>query len=274
MIEALTYEFMQHALIAALLASIACGIMGTLIVVNRLVFLAGGVAHATYGGVGLAFYFGLPVLPCALGFSVGASVVMGHISRQHQDRADAAIGVLWATGMAAGIILLDLTPGYNVDLMSYLFGSIMAVSTEDLWLMALLNIVIICTVGLFYHALLVTSFDTEYAESRGVPAHALYLVLIALAAVTVVILIRITGLILVMALLTLPTFAARHVTSSLRGMMLAAIGWSVFFCTGGLWLSYMFNLTSGASIIATGVCSMAVLATGTRLRQHFRSRKI
>ncbi|MFV0421347.1 metal ABC transporter permease [Oleidesulfovibrio sp.] len=266
MIEALSYDFMQHAVAAALLASIACGIMGTLVVVNRLVFLAGGVAHAAYGGVGLAFYFGLPVLPCTLGFSVATSLVMADISRRNKERADAAIGVLWAAGMAAGIILLDLTPGYNVDLMSYLFGSIMAVPVEDLWLMAGLDVVILSAVAFFYHPLLVTSFDEEYAEARGVPARLLHLMLIALAAVTVVMLIRVAGLILVIALLTLPTFAAARTTRSLGGMMLAATLWSMLFCISGLWLSYTFNLTSGAAIIAAGVCYVTIISLAGYLR--------
>ncbi|ABB39007.1 permease component of zinc ABC transporter [Oleidesulfovibrio alaskensis G20] len=267
MIEALSYDFMQHALLAALLASIACGIIGTLVVVNRLVFLAGGVAHAAYGGVGLAFYFGLPVLPCTLGFSVATSLIMADIARRDRQRADAAIGVLWAAGMAAGIILLDLTPGYNVDLMSYLFGSIMAVPAGDLWLMAGLDAVIVSAVAYFYQPLLVASFDEEYAAARGVPARLLYLLLIAMAAVTVVMLIRIAGLILVIALLTLPTFAAARTARTMGGMMFASTLWSMVFCLCGLWLSYMFNLTSGAAIIAAGVACVCVTAAASRLRR-------
>ncbi len=262
MLEALSFEFMQNALMAAVLASIACGIIGSLVVVNRIVFLSGGIAHTAYGGVGLAFFFGWPVLPCTIGFTLAASLVMGAVTLRHSDRVDTIIGVLWAAGMALGIILLDITPGYNVDLMSFLFGSILAVPVSDLWIMAGLVVVILALVLLFYRSFLVMSFDQEFARARGVPVSILYLLMLSMVAVSVVMIIRVVGLILVIALLTIPPYLAGRFAKSLGKMMLAAIAWSIVFCITGLWISYQFNITSGASIIACAtVCFAGILLT-------------
>ncbi len=250
MMEALSFEFFRNALLAGLLASVICGVIGSLVVVNRIVFLAGGVAHASYGGVGLAFYLGLPVLPVTAGFSTLAALCMAWVTLTSRERADTVIGVLWAAGMALGIILLDLTPGYNADLMSYLFGSILAVPVEDLWLMAALAAVVLVLVALFARGLLVMSFDTDFARSRGVPVRFLHFLLMGLTALCVVMVIRVVGLILVLALLTIPPFMAERRCRSLAGMMLLSAALSALFCVGGLWLSYSLDLTSGASIIA------------------------
>lgn len=259
--DILSLPFMQNAIAASVLASIACGIVGTLVVLNRLVFLAGGVAHAAYGGVGLAFFFGVPVLPCTLGFTLGSSLIMSSIARKYKEKADTAIGVLWAAGMAFGIILIDLTPGYNVDLMSFLFGSILTVSAFDLWLMVVLDIVIVGATLLFYPGLLSVSFDSEYAESRGLPAALLHMLLVCMAAISIVMIIRVVGLILVIALLTIPPFIAERTARNLATMMIAAVFWSVLFCICGLFIAFWFNLTSGASIIAVAaVCFFGVVS--------------
>lgn len=250
MMEALSYEFFQNALIAGLLASVICGVIGSLVVVNRIVFLAGGVAHASYGGVGLAFYLGLPVLPVTAAFSTGAALVMAWVTLSARERADTVIGVLWAAGMALGIILLDLTPGYNADLMSYLFGSILAVPTSDLWLMAGLSTLVLALVALFSRGLLVMSFDADFARARGVPVRFLHFLLMGLTALCVVMVIRVVGMILVLALMTIPPFMAEGRSRSLGGMMLFSSLLSALFCVCGLWLSYQLDLTSGACIIA------------------------
>ena len=249
MIEALSYDFFRNALMAGLLASIICGVIGTLVVVNRLVFLAGGVAHASYGGVGLAFFLGLPVLPVTAGFSTLAALGMAWVTLSARERADTVIGVLWAAGMALGIILLDLTPGYNSDLMSYLFGSILAVPDSDLWIMAGLCCAVLALVALFSRGLLVMSFDVEFARSRGVPVRFLHFLLMGMTALCVVMVIRVVGLILVMALLTIPPFMAERRAGSLAGMMFLAGCLSAVFCVAGLYLSYTLDLTSGATII-------------------------
>jgi len=249
MIEALQFEFMRNALAAGLLASIICGIMGTLVVVNRIVFLSGGIAHAAYGGIGLAFYFRLPYLAGTLGFSLAAAMIMAAVTLKARHRADTIIGVIWALGMACGIILVDLSPGYNVDLMSYLFGSILTVPDSELWIMVGMGLGIVALVAVYYKDLLALSYDEEFARIRGVPVTALYFLLIGLLAVTVVMVIQVVGLILVIALLTIPPFIMEKHASSLLQMMIGSSVLGVVFTVAGLWLSYSFDLTSGASII-------------------------
>ena len=249
MLEALQYEFMRNALAAGLLVSVICGIMGTLVVVNRIVFLSGGIAHAAYGGIGLSFFLGWPYLVGTLGFSFTAAMVMAAVSLKAKHRADTIIGVIWALGMACGIILLDLTPGYNVDLMSYLFGSILTVPQSDLWIMLIVGVLIGGFVIYFYKDLLAISYDEEFARIRGVPTRALYFALIGMLAVTIVMVIQVVGLILVIALLTIPPFMVEKYAKSLFQMMIGSSLLGAVFTVCGLWLSYAFDLTSGASII-------------------------
>jgi zinc transport system permease protein len=249
MIEAFQFDFMRHALAAGLLASIICGIMGTLAVVNRIVFLAGGIAHAAYGGIGLALFFGWSYLAGTMGFSLAAAFLMAAVTLKAKNRADTIIGVIWATGMAIGIILIDLTPGYNVDLMSYLFGSILTVPTADLYMMLAVGIVITLLVAYYYKDLLALSYDEEFARIRGVPVKALYFGMIGLLAVTIVLVIRVVGLILVIALLTIPPFIVEKYARSLVQMMVGSSLLGAVFTIVGLWLAYAYDLTSGASII-------------------------
>jgi len=247
--EALHFEFMRNAIMAGVFVSIACGVVGTLVVVNRIVFISGGIAHAAYGGIGLAIYMGIsPTIGAGI-FSVGSSLIMGAVSLKSRHRTDTIIGVLWAVGMAIGVVLVDLTPGYHVDLMSYLFGSILAVPKSDLWFMLPLDLVIILVVLFFYKEFLAISYDAEFARVRGVPVNALYLVLFCMIGFSVVMIIRIVGLILVIALLSIPPYIAERFTTSLGKMMVLSSLFGIFFTLIGLWISYRFNLTSGAAII-------------------------
>ncbi len=247
--EALQYEFMRNALMAGFLASLICGIIGTFVVVNRLVFLAGGVAHAAYGGIGIAFFFGLPYMLGTLGFSLIAAMAMTLVALKAKTRADTVIGVIWAFGMALGVILMDLTPGYHVDLMTYLFGSILAVPDSDLVWMAALTVVSIGFTVYFYRDLLAISYDDEFARLRGVPVNLLYFLFISLIAVAIVLIIRVVGLILVIALLTIPPYIAEKYSRSLIMMIILSTIFSLIFNFLGLWLAYLYNLTSGATII-------------------------
>ena len=249
MIEALQFEFMRNALMAGLLASVICGVIGSLIVINRLVFLSGGIAHSAYGGIGLAFFLGLPLMAGAFFFSFLSAMIMAAVSTRSKQRADTIIGVMWAVGMAVGILLIDLTPGYNVDLMSYLFGSILSVPRSDLLVMALAGGGILLLVLYFFNDLLVMSYDEEFAMVRGVPVRRLYYMLIGIVAITVVMMVQVVGLILVIALLTIPPYIAEKYTKSLIQMMLFSCGLGIVFTSGGLWISYRFDLTSGAAII-------------------------
>ena len=258
MIEALSFEFIQHALIAGILVSFAAGIIGSLIVVNRMVFLAGGMAHASYGGIGMAVYFGLPIFLGASLFAVGAAMLIASLTMHKRHRMDTFIGLIWAVGMAIGVIFIDLTPGYNVDMMSYLFGSILAVSSEDIYFMAALLGIIIFVITFWYRDILAVSYDSEYAKLRGVNVKFFYTLILILSALTVVVAIKVVGLILVIAMLTIPVYIAEKLSTSLLSMMIISGIIATLFTLAGLWFSYTYNLTSGASIILVSAASLGL----------------
>ena len=256
---------MQNALLAAAFASLICGIIGSFVVVNRLVFLAGGIAHAAYGGIGLAFFFGIPYIYGTIGVSLAAALLMTTVVITAKNRADTFIGVLWAVGMAMGVILLDLTPGYHADLMSYLFGSILAVPSADIWWMFGLGVVTVALTVFFYRDILAISYDAEFARLRGVPVNLLYFVFIALVAVSIVFIIRVVGLILVIALLTIPPYIAEQYARSLMAMMFFSVILSLMFNITGLWVSYHWDLTSGATIIMVAAAGFFISLGITRI---------
>ena len=258
MLDVLNYEFIQNAIMAGILVSFASGIIGSLIVVNRMVFLAGGIAHTSYGGIGVAVYFGLPIFLGASVFAVLAALLMAMITLHQRDKIDTFIGLIWAVGMAIGIIFVDLTPGYNVDLMSYLFGSILAVSGDDLTYMGVLLGAIFLIVTLFYREILAVSYDSEYASLRGINIKLFYTLILILSALTVVIAIKVVGLILVIALLTIPIYIAEKLSNSLGMMMFLSGVLSSIFTLTGLFFSYQFDVTSGASIILVSAIALTI----------------
>ena len=270
MLEALQFEFMRNALIAGCFASLICGIIGSFIVVNRLVFLAGGIAHASFGGIGIACFFGIPYMLGTLGFSLISAMVMTAVLLSNKTRADTFIGILWAVGMATGIILLDMTPGYNVNLMSYLFGSILAVPGSDIWWMLGLSVFTVLSAIFFYRDLLAISYDDEFARLRGVPVNLIYFLFIGLVSVSIVIIIRVVGLILVIALLTIPPYIAEKYARSLAQMMVLSTLMAVVFNLCGLWLAYTYDLTSGAAIIlvAAGAFFISMIFDMLLVRKH------
>ena len=247
--DALQFEFMRNALLAGVFVSISCGIIGSLIVVNRIVFISGGIAHSAFGGIGLAIFLGLsPSLGAAV-FAVGVAMIMGAVSFKNKHRADTVVGVLWAVGMALGILFIDLTPGYHPDLMSYLFGSILTVSKTDIWLMAPLDTAILIAVFIFYKEFIAMSYDEEFAFIVGIPVRFLYFLLLGMTALSVVMIIKAVGLILTIALLTIPPYIAERYTHSLAQMMALSSLLGICFTFLGLWVSYKYNFTSGATII-------------------------
>ena len=257
-IEALSFGFVQHAIIAGILVSIISGIIGSLIVVNRMVFLAGGIAHTSYGGIGLAIFFGLPIFLGASMFALIAAMIIAMLTLKNKNRIDTIIGLIWAVGMAIGVIFVDMTDGYNVDLMSYLFGSILAVSSSDLYFMAGLLVVIVLVLLKYYRDILAVSYDIEYASIRGINVKFFYTLILVLSALSVVVAIKVVGLILVIAMLTIPVYIAERVSNSLIGMMIYSSIISTIFTMLGLYLSYSYNLTSGASIILVSALGMAL----------------
>jgi len=261
MSELLSYGFMRNALMAGVLVSLACGIIGTLVVLKRMVFITGGVAHTAYGGVGLAFYLGINPVLGAVTFSLIASFMMGAVQRKTRQRPDTLIGVMWAMGMAIGIIFTDLTPGYKADLMSYLFGSILAVKSTDLWLMLGVNLLVIGLVTAFYKEFQAAAFDETFARVRNLPVDLLYLILITMIGLVVVMLMRMVGLIMIIALLTVPAAIGALFLINMKQIMVLATGISLVLTTGGLLLSYFLNLTSGATIILlSGTAYLIALA--------------
>ena len=267
-IEALQFNFMRNALIAGILISIACGIIGTFVVIKRIVFLSGGIAHAAYGGIGLGYFFKFNPVLGAIIFSMVSALGMGIIHRKTRQRSDTIIGVMWAIGMAIGIIFVDQTEGYKADLMSYLFGSILAVPSSDLLIMLALDIIIVILVLVFYKELLAISFDETFATVENVPVDAIYMILLGMIAFTVVMMMRIVGLIMVIALLTMPAAISGGFVNDMKKMMVLAIILGVIFTTTGLWLSYFLNLTSGATIIlVSGTAYLLSLAMKPLVRR-------
>ncbi len=259
MLEILQYDFIQNALISGILISIAAGIIGSLVVVNKITFLTGGIAHSSYGGIGLAIYLGIPVLFGATIFAVITAILIAIITLKNRNRIDAIIGMMWASGMAIGIIFVDLTPGYNVDLMSYLFGSIIAVSDDDIKYMFVMDIFIIGVIVYFYKEILAVPYDSEFATLRGINVKFFYTLILILAALCVVAAIKAVGLILVIALLTIPTYLAESFASRLSTMMIISSILATIFTILGLIISYLYDISSGASIIMVAVVVLGVV---------------
>jgi len=245
----LAHGFLQNALLGGVLAAVACGIVGAYVVVKRIGYLAGGIAHAVLGGMGIAYFLGYSPLAGALAAALLFAVIIGWVSLHLEQHEETVIGALWAVGMALGILFISRTPGYNVDLMSYLFGSILMIPRQDLYVMAGLDALIAAVALLFHKQLLAVAFDEQFARLRGVPVGPVYVLLLCLVALTVVVLIRVVGLILVIALLTLPAAIARQYVHSLARMMLLAAVLGMVFTTVGLAASYQPDLPAGATTI-------------------------
>ncbi|MDD2309477.1 MAG: metal ABC transporter permease [Desulfuromonadaceae bacterium] len=263
-------DFLQIAFIGGLLASIACGVMGSYVVVKRMSFLAGGIAHAVLGGMGVAYFFGKSPISGAIAAALVAAWVIGWVSLRWRQTADTIIAALWSVGMAVGVIFISMTPGYNVDLMSYLFGNILMIPRSDLYIMATLDGLIMLAVLVFYQQFMAVCFDEEFARLRGLPVVFFYLLLLTLVALTVVVLIQVVGLILVIALLTLPAAIAAQYLRRLAPIMVLATILGMLFTGGGLALSYTPDLPAGATIILVAGTAylVSLLVTGFARRRR------
>lgn len=266
------YPFLQHALLAGVLAGIACGVVGSYVVVRRITYIAGAIAHCVLAGLGVARYLqvarGWSVTPMqgAVAAAVAAALIIGLVSLYVREREDTIIGAVWAIGMAVGILFIALTPGYHEDLMSYLFGNILLVGRGDLWAMAVLDVVVV-VLGLgLYPQLEAVCFDEEFARLRGLKVELYVLILMVLIALTVVLLVSVVGIVLVIALLTLPAAIAGQFTATLRGMMALGTLLAISFTTAGLALSYTPDLPAGATtILVAGAVYLGVLTVKTVL---------
>lgn len=251
----LKYQFLQNALAASLLASMVCGIVGVIIVEKNLVMMSGGIAHTSYGGVGLGYLLGFEPIIGAFLLSVGASVGICYVKRKGGTRSDVIIGLFWSSGMALGILLIGLMPGYPPDLSSYLFGSILSVTRTDLLFIFILTFVIVFVIVAFFDYWKAYLFDAEFTEINGVKTVYFEYVLFILIAMSVVAFIRVVGIILVLALFTAPTAISSLYTKNLKYRMLLSILVGCFCCLSGLCLSYVFNIPSGAVIVIVSFIS-------------------
>jgi len=264
--------FMQYGVLAGILASVACGVVGTYIVVRRVTYIAGSISHCVLGGIGAAVYlrevYGWTFMTPLRGAVVAAllaAVIIGLVSMRAKQREDTVIGAVWAIGMAAGILFIWKTPGYQADLMSYLFGNILMVTPEDLWLVAALDVAVIAAGILFYNPLLALCFDEEFARARGMRVEFYYLFLLCLTSLTVVLLVSVVGIILVIALLTLPVAVSAHFARRLWQMMLLAALFSIAFTVIGQAIAFGPGLPAGATIIVLAGAVYIVVAIGSRL---------
>ncbi len=272
--ELFEYAFMRNALYAGVLAAVAFGIIGTYVVVRRIVFISGGIAHASFGGVGLALFLGFnPILGAAL-VALASAVGIGLLSRETLEREETTIGIIWAVGMALGAFFYRLTPGYLPDPASYLFGNILLLKRTDIYLLMVLTAVILLTAILFYNRLLATAFDEEFTRVMGIRTMLLYIYMLVLVALTVVLLIKFMGIVLVLAMFTIPTSIVGKFTCDLRKIMLFSVLLSLLFVLSGIWLAFELDYETGATIvIEAAVVYFAVLVLRGFYLRNGRQRK-
>lgn len=265
MIELLSYTFFQHALLGSLLASIACGIIGTYIVTRRLVFISGGITHASFGGIGIGLYTGIsPILSAAV-FSVLSAFGVEWLSKRKDMREDSAIAVFWTLGMAVGIIFSFLSPGFAPDLSAFLFGNILTITLTDIAILGVLSVVLIVFFTLFLKPIIYIAFDREFARSQRLPVVLFEYTLMMFVALTIVACLRMIGIVLVISLLTLPQMTANLFTHSFKRIIWLSIGIGWVGCLGGLLLSYRLQVPSGASIIFFSILIYAFCKVGKSL---------
>jgi ABC-type Mn2+/Zn2+ transport system permease subunit len=266
--ELLGFAFMQRALLAGALIGAVCAIIGVYVVLKGLSFIGAGIAHASFGGVALGFVLGVNPLISAIAFCLAIAWSIGLVARKIQVKEDTAIGIFFASTMALGILFIGLMRGYNVDLFGYLFGNILAVSEQDVWITLGLGVGVLVAVGLFFKELMFVTFDAEMAEVTGIPAGRVYFLLISLIALTIVLSIKVVGIVLVSALIVTPAAAAYQLTEDFRRMMALAVIIGVGSAVGGLLLSYPLNTASGSTIVllATLAFFAAALVSPRRRR--------
>ena len=249
------YQFIQNAFMASIFASVVCGIIGVIIVEKKLVMMSGGIAHTSYGGVGLGYLLGFEPIIGAFLISVCAALGIGYIKRKSGTHSDVVIGLFWSLGMALGVLFIALMPGSPPDLSSYLFGSILSVTRMDLYLIGVLTLIVVFIVVALFDYWKAYLFDEEFATIAGIKTAFLEYLLFVLIALSVVVLIRVVGIILILALFTAPTAIAGLLSKSLKRRMILSVIIGMFFCLTGLWVSYAINIPSGAVIVILSAIS-------------------
>jgi zinc transport system permease protein len=271
--ELLEYKFIVNSLLAGILASVSCGIIGTYIVTRRMVFLSGGITHSSFGGIGIGYYLGFNPIIFAAIFGVLSALGIEYVSKRSSIREDSVIGILWSFGMAVGIMFVFLTPGYAPNLMSYLFGSILTVSSFDIYLMLGLSIILILVFSIFYRIILFISYDQEFARTHKIAVSLINYSLIALVALTIVLNIKVVGIILVISLLTIPQSIANLFTKNFKNIIIGSIVIGLIGAFLGLIISYKINIPSGASIIFSLVMIFIIAKSYKLIQGNLRLKK-
>jgi zinc transport system permease protein len=248
----LSYEFMQNALAVGIMASIICGVIGPFIVARRMVFISGGLSHTAFGGLGIAYWLGIHPLFGATAFVLASAVLIARQEEKKLHRDDLFIGIIWAVGVAIGIIFIHMTPGYAPDLMTFLFGNILTVPRTDVLITLILGLTVTASVLIFYKGFVAIALDEEYARARRLPVASLKMGLMILTAISIVTLIEVVGILLVIALLTIPVAVASELSINFRRVMVLSVLCGIVICLAGLLISYFIEFPSGASIILIG----------------------
>ena len=265
--DLLQYAFFRNALIGSVFTCISCGMVGSYIVSRRLVFISGGITHASFGGLGLGFYLGISPVLSALVFSIASAFGVEWLSKRQDVREDSAIAAFWALGMALGVICIFLTPGYSPNVSAYLFGNILTITLADIAFAGILAVIVLFIFTFFFKPILYTAFDSEFAKTQGVKVALIEHLMMLAIAVTIVSSIRLIGIMLLMSLLTVPQMTANLFTSRMQKIILYSIGLGIAGCFTGLFLSYYLNVPSGAAIIFVQILAFLLCKTALFLYQ-------
>lgn len=271
--DLLQYTFFQHALIGSLLASIVCGMVGTYIVTRRLVFISGGLTHASFGGIGLGLYTGIPPILSAALFAVLSAFGVEWLSKRKDMREDSAIAVFWTLGMALGIMFTFLSPGFAPDLSAYLFGNILTITLADIALLTVLAAVLTLFFALYLRPIVYVAFDREFARSQGIPVQLFEYAMMMFIALSIVACLRMVGIVLVISLLTIPQMTANLFSYRFHQIIWLSIGIGYLSCLGGLLISFYLNVPSGASIIFFSIIIYALCKAGKSFWLYLRKKK-
>ncbi len=271
----LKYSFMQNALIAALLASIVTGIIGTIAIEKKLISMSGGIAHASFGGIGLGYLLGFEPIWGGLFFAVGSSVLISKLSENIKIKADTLTGILWSFGMALGILFISLAPGYMPDMTSYLFGDILSVSKASIISMLIITAVIVFVFIALFNYLILFLYDEEYAKIRGINVNILRWVVYIMIPIGIIVLIRVVGIILTIALMTIPISISKLFYKSFAKVVISSIIVSALFCIIGLAVSYYANIPSGVCIIVLStIVYLILLTTKSAIQKHQHAKRV
>ncbi len=272
LLSILDYQFFRHAMAASILTSLLAAMVGTYIVSRKIVFIGGGVTHASFGGIGMAYYMGLnPFLGAAV-FGIMTALGIEWISGRGNIREDSAIAILWSLGMALGIIFVFMTPGYAPNLMSFLFGSILSVGKTDLYILAGFSLFTFLVFLVFFRPILYTAFDPEFAKTKGIPVSAYRYLMSVIMALAIVLSIRTVGIILVLSIFTIPQITAMLFTRDFARIIPLAALWGVTGSVAGLFAAYYMNIPSGAAIIFFLTIQLMVIKLAVFLHRQLQRR--